>query len=252
MEGRRFENKVVLVTGGTSGIGRATALAFSQEGAKVIVAARRENLGKEVVAEMDNYSLGNLFVKTDVRRPEEIENLFHVIREKYGRLDCAYNNAGIGLPLRRTAKTSLEEWQEIMNTNVRGVWLCMKYEISMMLKQGGGAIVNCSSILGLRGDDGMSLYVASKHAVLGLTRAAALEVSHRGIRVNAVCPGFVDTPMIEGLYRTDPQRILSLIPLKRVGKPEEIASAVLFLCSPAASFITGKEMVIAGGQGIRA
>ncbi|MCX7982284.1 MAG: glucose 1-dehydrogenase [Syntrophales bacterium] len=252
MNERRFENKVVLVTGGTSGIGRATALAFAREGAQVIVAARREELGRQVVGEMERYTAGCTFVRTDVRKPEDIENLFRIIKETYGRLDCAYNNAGIGLPLKRTAKTSLEEWEEIMNTNVRGVWLCMKHEISMMLKQGGGAIVNCSSILGLRGEDGMSLYVASKHAVLGLTRAAALEVSHRGVRVNAVCPGFVDTPMIEGLYRTDPQRILSLIPLKRVGIPNEIASAVLFLCSSAASFITGKEIVIAGGQGIRA
>jgi len=249
---QRFENKVVLVTGGTSGIGRATAVAFAREGAKVIIAARREELGHKLVEEMKQYNEGHMFVRTDVRIPEDIDKLFSVIKEKYGQLDCAYNNAGVGVPLRRTAKTTLHEWYEIMNTNVRGVWLCMKNEIPIMLKQGGGAIVNCSSILGLRGDDGMSLYVASKHAVLGLTRAAALEVSHRGVRVNAVCPGFVDTPMIDELYRQDPQRILSLIPVNRVGKPEEIASAVLFLCSDAASFITGKEVVMAGGQGIRA
>jgi len=251
---KRFQDKVVLVTGGTSGIGRATALAFGREGAKVVIAARRQNLGAEVVEEIKARGGEAVFMKTDVTLPGDIENLFKSIAAQFGKLDCAFNNAGIGVVPKRMAKTDLEEWNSVMNTNLRGVWLCMKYEIPAMVRQGGGAIVNCSSIAGMRCEEGMSIYSASKHGVLGLTRAAALECAHRNVRINAVCPGFVKTAMVEKLYAESPQMkdaIIKMIPLGRIGKPEEIAGAVLWLCSDAASFMTGKEIVIGGGQAIR-
>jgi NAD(P)-dependent dehydrogenase (short-subunit alcohol dehydrogenase family) len=252
---KRFQDMVALVTGGNSGIGRATALAFAAEGAKVIIAARREKLGAEVVAAIQDKGGEAVFIKTDVTVPDDIENLFKTITGRYGRLDCAFNNAGTGAPVRRLANTTMDEWNTVMNTNLRSVWLCMKYEIPIMVKQRGGTIVNCSSMAGIRCDDGMSLYSASKHAVLGLTKAAALETAHRNIRVNAVCPGFIETPMVEELFRESPQvkdEIMSAMPLQRFGKPMEIAGAVLWLCSNASSFMTGKEIVIGGGQGIRA
>lgn len=254
MNTKRFQDMVALVTGGNSGIGRAAALAFAREGAKVVIAARREKLGVEVVKEIEDNGGEAIFIKTDVALPGDIENLFKAIAERYGRLDCAFNNAGVGASVRRLANTTMDEWNTIMDTNLRSVWLCLKYEIPMMVKQGGGAVVNCSSMAGIRSEEGMSLYAASKHAVLGLTKAAALETAHRNIRVNAVCPGFVQTPMVEALCTESPQMkdaIIATVPLRRFGKPEEIAGAVLWLCSDAASFMTGKEMVIGGGQGIR-
>ncbi len=254
MNTKRFEDKVVLVTGGTSGIGRATALAFGREGAKVVIAARRENLGEEVVTEIKNRGGEAAFIRTDVTIPDDIESLFDGIVERYGGLHYAFNNAGTGVPIKRTANTEMDEWNLVMNTNMRGVWLCMKYEIPLLIKQGGGSIVNTSSILGIRTNDGMSLYSASKHAILGLTKAAALEVAHRKIRVNAVCPGFVETAMIQNIWKHNPaakDALIAEVPLGRLGQPEEIAGAVLWLCSDAATFMTGKEMVIGGGQGIK-
>jgi NAD(P)-dependent dehydrogenase (short-subunit alcohol dehydrogenase family) len=252
---KRFQDMVALVTGGNSGIGRATALAFAAEGARVIIAARRENLGAEVVETIKDKGGEAVFVKTDVTSPSDIENLFKVISEGYRRLDCAFNNAGRGARAQRLINIAMDEWNAVMSTNLRSVWLCMKYEIPMMVKQGGGTIVNCSSMAGIHYEEGMSLVSASKNGVLGLTRAAALEVAHRNVRVNAVCPGFIDTPLVEELVKESPQRkdaILSTVPLQRLGKPEEIAGAVLWLCSKASSFVTGKEIVIGGGQGIRA
>lgn len=254
MNTKRFQDKVVLVTGGNSGIGRATALAFGREGAKVVIAARRQNLGDKVAEEITSQGGEAVFIKTDVTSPGDIENLFKSISSQFGKLDCAFNNAGIGVRPKRLAKTDMEEWNSVMNTNLRGVWLCMKYEIPAMARQGGGTIVNCSSVAGIRSEEGMSIYTASKHGVLGLTRAAALECAHRNVRINAVCPGFVKTAMVENLYAEAPQMkdaILGMIPLGRFGKPEEIAGAVLWLCSEAASFMTGKEIVIGGGQTIR-
>lgn len=254
MNTRRFEDKVVLVTGGTSGIGRAAALAFGREGAKVVIAARREQLGAEVVDEIKSSGGEAAFIKTDVTIPEDIEALFARIVELYGGLNYAFNNAGTGVAIKRTANTEMDEWNLVMNTNTRGVWLCMKHEIPLLIKQGGGAIVNTSSILGIRTNDGMSLYSASKHAILGLTKAAALEVAHRKIRVNAVCPGFVETAMIENIWEHNPaakDALIAEVPVGRLGQPEEIAGAVLWLCSDVATFMTGKEMVIGGGQGIK-
>jgi len=254
LKANRFQDKVVLVTGGNSGIGRATALAFAREGAKVIIAARREDQGNAVVQEIKNNKGQAEFVRTDVTKPQDIENLFKIIVDQYGRLDCAFNNAGVSsAALKRTVNTTMEEWDWMMNTNLKGVWLCMKQEIPLMLKQGGGAIVNNSSVAGICTEIGMSIYAASKHGVLGLTRSAALDYAHRKVRVNAVCPGFIHTPMLEEPWKQNPQireLTMALVPMKRFGKPEEIAGAVLWMCSDEASFMTGKEMVIGGGQAI--
>ncbi len=254
MNTKRFQDKVVLVTGGNSGIGRAASVAFAREGARVVIAARREEEGHAVVGEIRDNGGEAMFVKTDVMNPDDVERLFAGIGQEFGRLDCAFNNAGIGSYVKRLVHSTMEEWDAAMKTNLRGVWLCMKYEIPMMIKQGGGAIVNNSSIAGLRAEDGMSIYCASKHAVLGLTRGAALDYAHRNIRINAVCPGFIHTPMVEASWQQGPQIkefTLNTIPMRRFGKPEEIAGAVLWMCSDAASFMTGKEMVIGGGQAIR-
>lgn len=253
MNARRFEDKVVVVTGGNSGIGRTTAIAFAREGAEVVIAARRENLGNEVVAEIKAAGGEAIFVKTDVTAPSDVENLFKLIMERYGRLDCAYNNAGTGQGVKRLANVDMDDWNRVMNTNLKGVWLCMKYELPIMAAQRSGVIVNCSSVAGVRGDEGVSIYAASKHGVLGLTKAAALENAHRNIRINAVCPGFIRTPMVDNMINRSPQmeaNTMAKLPVGRLGKPEEIAGAVLWMCSDAASFMTGKEMVIAGGQAI--
>jgi len=254
LKANRFQDKVVLVTGGNSGIGRAAALAFAREGAKVIIAARREDLANNVLEEIKKDKGQAQFVQTDVTKKTDIENLFKIIGDQYGRLDCAFNNAGVSsAAMRRIVNTTMEDWDWTMNTNLKGVWLCMKHEIPLMLKQGGGAIVNTSSIAGICAEIGMSVYVASKHAVLGLTKSAALDYAHRKVRINAVCPGFIHTPMLEEPWQLNPQikdLTRAMVPMKRFGKPEEIASAVLWMCSDEASFMTGKEMVIGGGQAI--
>lgn len=254
MENKRFEGKVVLVTGGTSGIGRATAVAFAREGARVIIAGRRENLGSEVVGQIEGGGGEAVYVKTDIKKPEEIENLFNAVLDKYGRLDCAFNNAGVSSPKAPiTPKYTLEDWDNIMDTNLRGTWLCMKYEIEQMLKQGGGTIVNTASVLGFVGHLGLSLYCASKHAVIGLTRSAALEYIHKNIRINAVCPGPIRTEMLMSPQKYLPnleELIIAETPMRRIGEPGEIAGAVLWLCSEESSFMVGKELVIAGGQSV--
>ena len=254
MKTNRFQDKVVLVTGGNSGIGRAAALAFAREGAKVVIAARREDRGNSVVQEIKDKQGQAEFIRTDVTKGKDIENLFKIIADQYGRLDCAFNNAGVSsATMRRTVNMTMEDWDGMMDTNLKGVWLCMKQEIPLMLKQGGGAIVNNSSIAGISTEIGLSVYAASKHGVLGLTKAAALDYAHRKVRINAVCPGFIHTPMLEEPWKLNPQikdLTLALIPMKRFGKPDEIAGAVLWMCSDEASFMTGREMVVGGGQTI--
>lgn len=254
MEIKRYDNKVVLVTGGTSGIGRATALAFGAEGGEVIIAARRENLGNEVVRQIEAAGGKAVFIKTDIRGPAEIDRLFQEIQARYGRLDCAFNNAGLSsLGMPPAAKITEEEWDDILNTNLRGTWLCMKQEVTMMLKQGGGVIVNTASVLGLTGEYGLASYCASKHGIIGLTKTAALEYAHKNIRINAVCPGPIRTEMMEAPMAQFPKMkdmLLAKTPMRRMAEPEEIAGAVLWLCSDASSFMTGKEMVVAGGQGV--
>lgn len=254
MEIKRYENQVVLVTGGTSGIGRAAAVAFGAEGARVIIAARRENLGQEVAAEIESGGGSAAFIRTDIRVPEEIDRLFAEIQSRYGRLDCAFNNAGLSsAAMPPAAKISVEDWDDILNTNLRGTWLCLKHEIGMMLKQGGGVIVNTASILGLTGEYGLSHYCASKHGIIGLTKTAALEYAHKNIRVNAVCPGPIRTEMLTAPMVQFPKMkdmLIAKTPMRRIGEPEEIAGAVLWLCSSESSFMTGKELAVAGGQGV--
>lgn len=253
MATNRFIDKIVVITGGNSGIGRAAALAFAREGAKVVLSARRDVQGNEVVREIKSTGGEALFIKTDVTNPHEVESFINTTIEKYGRIDCAFNNAGVEGTIARLANTTIDQYNYVINANLKGVWLSMKYEILQMRKQECGVIVNNSSIAGLMGLLGASLYCASKHGVLGLTKSAALENTHFNIRINAVCPGFIHTPMVEGTWSQNPDTknmMLETNAIKRLGKPEEIAAAVLWLCSDEASFMTGREMVLAGGQSI--
>jgi NAD(P)-dependent dehydrogenase (short-subunit alcohol dehydrogenase family) len=250
---KRFENKVALVTGGNSGIGKATALVFAREGAKVIIAARRENLGQETVQEIQKSGGEAFFIRTDVSIPDQVETLIKSIVDRFGRLDMAFNNAGVSGPLNRLTKQTLENWDLVINTNLKGVWMCMKEEINQMLRQGGGVIVNTASTAGISGSPGGAIYSASKHGVLGMTKSAAAEYATKNIRINAVCPGPILTPMLEqGFTERPPMReaYLSTVPMGRFGTPEEIAGAVLWLCSDEASFMTGYAITVGGGQTI--
>ena len=247
----RFEGKVALVTGGNSGIGRATALAFARESAKVVIAARRAPEGEETVGMIIQAGGEALFVKTDVSKASDVEALMRKTVETYGRLDCAFNNAGVYGTEVPVHEYTEEDWEYVMSINLKGVWLCMRSEIRQMLKQGGGAIVNDSSTSGLVGGLRESAYVASKHGVIGLTKAAALEYARDGIRVNAVCPGWIRTPMVESIIAGNPERERQIIaeePVGRMGTPEEVAEAVVWLCSDAASFVTGHSMAVDGGM----
>jgi NAD(P)-dependent dehydrogenase (short-subunit alcohol dehydrogenase family) len=247
---KALEGKVALVTGGSSGIGRAAALAFAREGSRVVIADVLVE-GSEETKRMIEQSGGEaIFVKADVSKAEQVEALIEKTVEAFGRLDCAFNNAGVGGVRARTAKHEEDDWDRIMNINLKGVWLCMKYEIQQMLEQGGGVIVNTSSVAGLVGFDGTPAYVASKHGVVGLTKGAALEYAKSGIRVNAVCPGVIHTPMIDRTVSKLPHMAevyRTMHPIGRLGEPEEIAEAVVWLCSDAASFVTGHAMAVDGG-----
>ncbi len=248
---KRFEGKVALVTGASSGIGQATALAFGREGAKVVVAARRVQQGEETVEMIRRNGGEAIFVKADISNAAEVESLMRATIEVYGRLDCALNNAGTSGNLMPAVDVSEQEWDSVINTNLKGAWLCLKHEIALMVKQeGGGSIVNMSSVLGLGGTPiGASAYVASKHALIGLTKATAVEYAKQGVRVNAVCPGFIETALIE-VATTAPgakEQLAALHPIGRLGNPEEVAEAVTWLCSDAASFVTGHSMVVDGG-----
>jgi NAD(P)-dependent dehydrogenase (short-subunit alcohol dehydrogenase family) len=242
--------KVALVTGGGSGIGRASALAFAREGAKVVVADVAVEGGEETVRLIQQSGGEAIFGKTDVSRAAEVEALVSRAVQTYGRLDCAHNNAGIEGAAATTIDYAEDAWERVMAINLKGVWLCMKYEIPHLLKQGGGAIVNTASTAGLVGYRGGSAYVASKHGVVGLTKTAALEYAKAGVRVNAVCPGAIDTPMMGRLTGHRPQRaerMAAAEPVGRMGQPKEIAEAVVWLCSEAASFVTGHAMAVDGG-----
>ncbi len=247
-----LENKIALVTGAGSGIGRASSLILAREGAKVVVSDINASGAEETLSTIKQSGGDGIFVHADVSKAGDVQALVAQVVETYGRLDCAYNNAGIeGYMSGRLHEYPEDIWDRLIDINLKGVWLCLKYEIPEMLKQGGGAIVNTASAAGLVGSRRLAAYVASKHAVVGLTKAAALEYARDGIRVNAVCPGIIDTPMVERLIagREDEYEgsIPSRQPIGRLGTPEEIAESVAWLCSDAASLVTGMAMAVDGG-----
>lgn len=247
---RDLEGKVTIITGGTSGIGRETAVLFARNGAKVVVAGRRRNEGEETMKQVRAAGGDGLFMQTDVSKSADVQALIKKTVEKFGRIDCAFNNAGIEGNWTPIVDQSEEDWDKVININLKGVWLCLKYEIQQMLKQGnGGTIVNMSSVAGLMGTPAAAPYGASKHGVIGLTRTAALEYAHNKIRVNAVCPAVIETPMGERLFGAPEARewAMSKHPIGRFGKPGEIAEAVLWLCSEKSSFMTGHYIVLDGG-----
>lgn len=249
---RRFKDRVAIVTGGTSGIGKAAARAFAEEGAAVVIAGRASTAGATVAEMLQSDGLEATFIHADVGSAGSVADLVDAAVAKYGRLDIAVNNAGVPGGAYRLSDYPEADWDEVMKVNLRGVWLCMKYEIPHLLRSGGGAIVNTSSDVGFVGSSfGIAPYVASKHGVIGLTRAAALEYATQSIRVNAVCPGLTDTNMIAPAKEHHPdllsQYIESTIPMGRMGTPAEQARAILWLCSDEASFVTGHALSVDGG-----
>ncbi len=241
------EGKVALVTGGGSGIGRQACLVFSREGAQVVVCDVALEGGEETVGQIKQAGGQAMFIQADVAQAAEVEAVVAKTVETYGRLDCAYNNAGIAGRTARVADDSEQNWDRVLSINLKGVWLCLKYEIAHMLKQGGGAIVNTASDAGLIGLRRAGAYVASKHGVVGLTKTAALEYATSNIRVNAVCPGPIDTPMLRGASARVIDAMAAAQPNGRLGQPREIAEAAVWLCSEAASFVTGHPMPVDGG-----
>ena len=245
-----FSGQVALVTGAAAGIGRATALAFAAQGLKVAVADIDEAGGEACVAEIRTTGGEALFIGCDVTRDDQVRGMIEQVLARYGRLDYAFNNAGIEIEQGRLAEGSEAEFDAIMGVNVKGVWLCMKHQLPVMLAQGGGAIVNTASVAGLGAAPKMSIYAASKHAVIGLTKSAAIEYAKKGIRVNAVCPAVIDTDMFRRAYEADPRKAefaAAMHPVGRVGKVEEVAAAVMYLCSDLAGFTTGHALVVDGG-----
>jgi NAD(P)-dependent dehydrogenase (short-subunit alcohol dehydrogenase family) len=244
------DQKVAIVTGGSSGIGRATAVALAKQGVKVTVAARRAKEGEETVRLVKEAGSDGIFVKTDVTNENDVRSLVEKTVKQYNRLDYAFNNAGIEEMTTPLIDQTSEVFDQIMNVNVKGVWLCMKYEIPKMISTGGGAIVNTSSGAGVIGYPQQPIYIASKHAVLGLTKSAALEYAKSGIRINAIAPGVVETEMVERVAEDDKQLIESLksiTPIGRIGDPQEIANAVVWLLSDKASFVLGHTLLVDGG-----
>lgn len=249
-----FANKVVIVTGASAGLGEAAALKFAREGAKVVVAARREDKGGAVVRKIEALGAEGLFIKTDVTQRKDVEALVNRTVAKFGRLDCAVNNAGIAGPV-MTPVAEIEEdaWDALMNTNLKAVWMCMKYEILAMLAQSKGAIVNVSSIYGFKGSDlGHAPYAASKSGVIALSRSAAIDYAQRGIRINAVSPGFTHSEAMDPVVEAAPELIRTVLgrhsAMNRLGHAEETAEAIAWLCSDAASFVNGAVLPVDGGE----
>ena len=250
-EDGRFAGKVAFVTGAANGIGRAAALAFAREGASVVVADVAEQGNRETARMIEEVGGRTLAVRCDVSRAEDVKAALDKTIETFGRLDFAFNNAGVEHRMIPIADITEEEWDRIIDIDLRGVFLCMKYEIPLMLKQGAGAIVNTSSGAGVKGFAGQAAYCAAKFGVVGLTKAAALDYAKANIRVNAVCPGIIETPMMDRFSGGTPEgraRVIAQEPVGRMGKPEEIAAAVVWLCSEAAAFVVGHAMIIDGGQ----
>ncbi|HWA34962.1 MAG TPA: SDR family oxidoreductase [Cyclobacteriaceae bacterium] len=242
-----FKDKVALVTGGSFGIGKATAIAFAERGANVVVADWIED--KEVIGALNKAGGKSLFVKCDVSKAEDVKALIEKTIAAFGRLDYAFNNAGIEGLQAQVHEYTEAEWEKTINVNLKGVFLCMKYEIPQMLGK-KGVIINCASIAGMIGFPGLSAYVASKHAVIGLTKTTALEYAKQGIRVNAICPGVIHTAMIDRVTGKDKaveKMYEDMEPIGRMGAPEEVAAAVIWLCSDASSFVTGVALPVDGG-----
>jgi NAD(P)-dependent dehydrogenase (short-subunit alcohol dehydrogenase family) len=246
-----FENKVALVTGAGSGLGLATAKAFAESGASVVLADRNEESARSAASDLAANGHKTLAVRCDVSNDAEVEAMVEKTVAAFGRLDAAYNNAGIQNLLAEIADATRQDYDRVMGVNLGGVWSCMKFELQHMRKQGSGAIVNCSSLGGLVGGAERANYHAAKHGVLGLTKSAALEYAARGIRINAICPGLIQTPMSDQMVAAGQGEALKAmeksVPMGRVGRPEEIASSVLWLCSDAASYVTGQSISVDGG-----
>jgi NAD(P)-dependent dehydrogenase (short-subunit alcohol dehydrogenase family) len=246
-----FEGKVALVTGAASGLGLATARAFAESGASVALADRNENAARAAADELTARGHKAIAILCDVADDMQVEAMVKQTVASFGQLDAAYNNAGVQNVLAETADTTREDYDRVMGINLRGEWSCMKFELQQMRKQGSGAIVNCSSLGGLVGGAERGIYHAAKHGVLGFTKSAALEYAARGIRINAVCPGLIWTPMVDEMVAAGQGEALKAmeksVPMGRVGRPEEIANAVLWLCSDAASYVTGQSISVDGG-----
>ncbi|HVX28654.1 MAG TPA: SDR family oxidoreductase [Parafilimonas sp.] len=245
-----FKNKVAIVTGGSYGIGRATAAAFAARGAKVVVADFVEDKMQETLNMIKAAGSKGIFIKCDVAKSADVKALIDETIKTFGRLDFAFNNAGVEGAVANTQDCTEENWDRTIAVNLKGIWLCMKYQIPEIIKQKKGAIVNCASVAGLIGFPALPAYVASKHGVTGLTKTTALENAKLNIRVNAVCPGVIQTPMIDRVTGKDKQvekRYIDMEPMGRLGKPDEVANAVMWLCSDSASFVTGVCMPVDGG-----
>ena len=244
---KRFEGKTAFITGAASGIGRATAVAFAVEGARVVVTDRVEAALQETAGYVKEAGGEVLAIACDVSKPEEIEAAVAQAVNTFGRIDCAFNNAGVENKATPLHEIELEEWDRILSINLRGTFVCMKHEIAQMLRQGGGVVVNTSSGAGIRGVAGGASYAASKHAMIGMTKSAALDYAKQNIRVNCVLPGNIATPMMDRFTDGDIQKAIDLEPVGRLGKPEEIAEAVLWMCSDLGGFVTGASIVVDGG-----
>ncbi|WP_225741522.1 glucose 1-dehydrogenase [Rouxiella badensis] len=249
-----FNNQVALVTGAASGMGLAAATAFAAAGARVALADINGQAAVDAAEKLNADGYNAIGIQCNVADLEEVKAMVEHTVATFGRLDFAFNNAGVQSPVAETADASPKDYDFVMDVNLRGIWNCMKYELIQMRKQGSGAIVNNSSLGGLVGIAERGIYHASKHGVVGLTKSVGLEYAHKGIRINAVCPGIIETPMVSGMLETQPEAMAELmkeVPMRRLGRAEEIADAVLWLCSPASSFIIGHALPVDGGYTVR-